>query len=253
MAGFTLDQLNGIASKRAAAGSASSPEGFTLDGLNDLVSKRTELESRVDERYREMMKLPVTVDGKEYSDPVEAQVAYSRTFTPGSEQYRKFVDDVWAALRQDARNSVLLDEYNRQSEENRPKAGDQDAYDALIEKGRAKYAGGAFASALTGFSSLKQNTPKADTTYRGPTYDEVHRNDAPVRRVKKQDSADLELERILNAPKGRPVGLLEDSGDVITVGGTRRRGTAEERATRERPEDYGVKIEYKKIDPFGVL
>ena len=67
---------------------------------------------------------------------------------------------LYAALDEDARNAALLDEYDRVSEANRPKdKRSWKAYDALIEKGRGKYAGGAWDKMLAAITSPDWKPP----------------------------------------------------------------------------------------------
>jgi len=63
------------------------------------------------------------------------------------------------ALDSDARDAALLDAYNRFAEANRPAGGNQKRYDELIEKGRAKYAGGAWEQTMASLTSPKWTPP----------------------------------------------------------------------------------------------
>ena len=56
---------------------------------------------------------------------------------------------LYAALDSDARNATLLDEYNRLAEANRPRGRrGQALYDEMVERGRGRFAGGAWEKAL---------------------------------------------------------------------------------------------------------
>jgi hypothetical protein len=56
---------------------------------------------------------------------------------------------LYAALDSDARNAALLDEYNRLAEANRPSSRrGRASYDEMIERGRGRFAGGAWEKAL---------------------------------------------------------------------------------------------------------
>lgn len=80
-----------------------------------------------------------------------------------------------AALDSDARDAALLDEYNRLAEASRPAKG-QERYDELIEKGRAKYAGGAWERTMASLTSPDWKPPATQpTTREAPTQSLVGR------------------------------------------------------------------------------
>lgn len=209
---------------------------------SDTASKR-QIDIDTDSFYKTIAGSPVNIQGQDYNTAWEAIYDRQSAFRDPDQQ-KKFRDGAYAAITADARNSAILARAKQLSQQ-------YGSSPTLMDEFREQYPTNTFANYMSGLTSARTTIQEADTGYKGPTYDDVHKGKPKLAAKQKPD----EFDRMMAQPKSvmRVTGgsLIDIPDMTLTVGQGMRRATRSEvnEAIKEsQTEDYGIQQASKAGD-----